>query len=90
MRALANKQRRLVGDQFVCLTVADTGWGIAPETQARMFEPFFSTKADGHGLGLGIVQGIVHGHDGALDVDSVVGAGTTFRVWLPITASLNA
>ncbi len=88
-RALANEQRRLVGDQVVCLTVADTGWGIAPETQARMFEPFFSTKADGHGLGLGIVQGIVHGHDGALDVDSVVGAGTTFRVWLPITASLN-
>ena len=66
------------------LEVADTGVGMSTETQARMFDPFFSTKASGRGLGLAAVQGIVRSHHGAVAAHSVPEQGTTIRVWLPI------
>jgi len=73
------------GDQ-VWLEVADNGSGIQEETLKRIFEPFFTTKPvnQGSGLGLSVSHGIVQKHQGRLDVESVVGQGTTFRVTLPV------
>jgi signal transduction histidine kinase len=70
------------------LVVADTGHGIGPEQLARIFEPFYTTKAEGNGTGLGlsITQGIIASHKGELKVESVVGEGTTFTVRLPLAS----
>lgn len=68
---------------YLVLEVSDTGCGMDDATRARIFEPFFSTKFTGRGLGLAAVFGIVHGHDGVLAVESAVDRGTTFRVALP-------
>ena len=65
------------------LEVVDTGPGIPPEVQARLFEPFFSTKPGGTGLGLAIAQRIVEAHAGALRYRTQPGQGTTFTVVLP-------
>jgi signal transduction histidine kinase len=65
------------------LVVTDTGEGISPESAARIFEPFFSTRLTGRGLGLSAALGIVRGHGGAIGIDSVPGQGTRVRVLLP-------
>jgi two-component system NtrC family sensor kinase len=72
----------------VVASVADDGRGMAPEVRERIFEPFFSTKDGGRGVGLGlsIVQGIVARHGGVIDVTSEPGRGTTFSVRLPLRA----
>ncbi|MBI3880189.1 MAG: PAS domain-containing protein [Verrucomicrobia bacterium] len=67
----------------VAVSVSDTGAGISPEQLNRIFEPFYTTKKKGTGLGLMIVQRIVRDHGGRIDVESRVGQGTTFRLWLP-------
>jgi signal transduction histidine kinase len=66
--------------------VADTGCGISPENQARLFHEFFTTKDRGYGLGLHIVDTIVKRHGGTIEVESQVGEGTTFTLRLPIEA----
>jgi PAS domain S-box-containing protein len=68
----------------VWVSVADTGGGIPQEQLNRIFEPFYTTKKKGTGLGLMIVQRIVRAHNGRIEVESNVGKGTTFRVWLPL------
>lgn len=68
---------------MVRLSVSDTGRGMTPETQARMFEPFFSTKSTNVGLGLPTVYGIVKQLGGSLEVDSKPGHGTTIHIYLP-------
>lgn len=68
----------------VTVEFIDDGNGIAPENQDRIFEPYFTTKADGSGLGLWITQQIVHAHGGTLRVESVSGRGATFLVTLPV------
>lgn len=79
----AQPMDELPAGEYVFLEVADTGIGMDAETQARIFEPFFSTKFTGRGLGLAAVLGIMRGHQGAIQVNSVVGEGTTFRLLFP-------
>ncbi|MFP4500458.1 MAG: PAS domain S-box protein [Candidatus Hydrogenedentota bacterium] len=68
---------------YVCLEVRDTGCGMDAETQSRIFDPFFSTKFTGRGLGLASALGIVRGHGGAVALESAPGQGTAFRVYFP-------
>lgn len=68
---------------YVCIEVRDTGSGMSEETQHRMFDPFFSTKFTGRGLGLSAVLGIVRGHRSAIEVESTPGEGTAVRVYFP-------
>jgi nitrogen fixation/metabolism regulation signal transduction histidine kinase len=70
-------------DGAVRIDVADGGAGVAPGALARIFEPGFSTKAGSMGLGLAIVDGIVRGHGGTIDVASTPGHGTTFTIRIP-------
>ncbi len=69
--------------RFVFVEVSDTGAGMNRDTQSQIFDPFFSTKATGRGLGLAAVLGIVRGHQGAIRISSKPGRGTTFKVLLP-------
>ncbi len=76
--------------RFVFLGVTDPGCGMDAETQRRLFDPFFSTKFWGRGLGMATVLGITKGHHGAIIVDSEVGKGTTIRVLFPASAQDRA
>jgi PAS domain S-box-containing protein len=69
--------------RYAYLEVRDDGVGIEDQTRERIFDPFFSTKFTGRGLGLAVVLGIVQRHAGALRVESKLGEGTSFRVLLP-------
>jgi signal transduction histidine kinase/ActR/RegA family two-component response regulator len=85
MIRLAAKQ----SGEWVELAVADSGVGMSAETQARLFEPYFTTKGEhGTGLGLSIVYGIVARHSGQIAVESAPGGGTTFRLLFPLAAAV--
>ena len=73
------------GGEWVCLAISDNGLGMTEEVRNRIFDPFFSTKLEGRGLGLPAVQRIVRSHGGSIRVDSTPGVGTTFEIWLPST-----
>ena len=73
----------LAAGSYVAIEVEDTGAGMSEATRARIFDPFFTTKFTGRGLGLAAVLGILRAHRGAIDVQSVEGQGTTFRIYLP-------
>lgn len=68
---------------YVCLEVADAGCGMDEETQARLFDPFFSTKFTGRGLGMASVLGIMRSHKGSILIDSSPGRGTVIRALFP-------
>ncbi|MFH2054346.1 MAG: GAF domain-containing protein [bacterium] len=69
--------------QLVRLEITDTGQGIEPEAQSRVFDRYFTTKDSGTGLGLAICERIIMAHNGRISLDSKVGKGTTFKIWLP-------
>jgi PAS domain S-box-containing protein len=73
-------------DFYACLEVADTGQGIADGDIEKLFDPFFSSKFTGRGMGLAVVLGIVRAHDGAVTVASELGRGSIFQVFLPVSA----
>ncbi|UCV18621.1 PAS domain S-box protein [Ferribacterium limneticum] len=79
------------GEDRICIEISDTGKGIAPEHINRIFEPFFTTKpvGKGTGLGLSLSYGIIKRHGGQIEVESVEGQGTTFRLLLPINQKQN-
>jgi two-component system cell cycle sensor histidine kinase/response regulator CckA len=77
---------------YLRLAISDTGQGIAPEHLSKIFDPYFSTKgqAGNSGLGLAAVRSIIKKHQGHIEVESKVGRGTTFRIWLPAAAQEKA
>ncbi|MCX5871286.1 MAG: ATP-binding protein [Deltaproteobacteria bacterium] len=80
------------GREWLVISVADTGSGIDPAVLPRIFEPYFTTKdkSRGTGMGLAMVHGIVGGYGGRVEVQSEVGVGTTFYVYLPVAASQSS
>ncbi|MDP2989301.1 MAG: ATP-binding protein, partial [Kiritimatiellota bacterium] len=81
------KYELMTPGEYIKVSIADTGHGIPPEIQDKLFDPFFTTrKADkqrGSGLGLSVVRGIVKDHQGFIDLESTVGAGAIFSLYLP-------
>jgi signal transduction histidine kinase len=73
------------GDHWIKLLIQDSGIGIPSEDISRLFDPFFSTKEGGVGLGLSIAHRIIDQHRGKIEVESAPGKGTLFTVWLPIS-----
>jgi len=83
-RTITDKDGLPVGDgRFVEITVEDHGTGIPVESLSKIFDPYFTTKPKGSGLGLASVYSIISKHDGHIDASSEVGVGTTFRIFLP-------
>jgi CheY-like chemotaxis protein len=77
----------LAPGSYVCLEVRDNGSGIDEHTRRKIFDPFFSAKFVGRGLGLPAAAGVVKSHKGAVEIATTIGQGTTFRVFLPAAAS---
>ena len=73
----------LTPGEYALLEVTDNGSGMDEETKRKIFDPFFTTKFTGRGLGLAVVQGIVRAHGGGINIESAVGQGTVFQVFLP-------
>jgi CheY-like chemotaxis protein len=80
----------LAPGSYVALAVGDTGRGFDAMVARRLFEPFFTTRKTGTGLGLATVQEIVRDHDGAMNVQSRPGRGSRFEAWLPAAAAEDA
>lgn len=77
--------------RYLLIGIADTGAGIDPESRKHLFEPFFTTKKRGHGTGLGLaaVYGTMKTHNGAIEVETAVGKGTTFKLYFPVAEEKN-
>lgn len=84
IKTYTEKGHRNKGD-YIVISISDTGIGIPAEDLPKIFNPFFTRKAEGTGLGLPITQRILHNHNGVIDVESRVGVGTVFYVKLPVS-----
>jgi signal transduction histidine kinase len=76
--------RSLITENWILVTIKDTGVGMSQEARERIFEPLFSTKSQGVGLGLALAQMLIEAHGGAIEVQSVEGQGSAFTVRLPL------
>jgi PAS domain S-box-containing protein len=81
--SISAERRKESGREWAAISVADTGYGIPEKDIRRIFEPFYTTRKDGSGLGLFVSYGIVQRHDGDITVESKVGEGSKFTVKLP-------
>ncbi|MCC7300803.1 MAG: response regulator, partial [Verrucomicrobia bacterium] len=79
----------LPAGHYVRLEVSDTGDGMSPETMKRIFDPLFTTKITGRGLGLASLLNVVQRHNGAVEVKSEAGNGTVFRIYFPVEAQYD-
>lgn len=79
-------ERKMKPGKYVKVTVKDQGVGIKPEILGKIFDPFFTTKPSGNGLGLATAFSIIQQHEGQIEVESEVGVGSTFRIYLPASA----
>jgi signal transduction histidine kinase len=70
--------------EWIKISIIDSGSGITPEEKEKIFEPFFTTKENGTGLGLSIVHRIIENHNGLIKVESELGRGSTFTLFLPV------
>lgn len=84
VRSVALQWPMQLAEQYAELTVRDDGPGISEDDARRVFEPFYTTKTTGRGLGLSVVQGIIKAHNGSIKLLTEVGIGTEFRVYLPL------
>jgi len=82
--------RALKKNAYIRITIADQGLGIARDHRSRIFDPFFTTKHQGSGLGLATAYSIVKRHDGLIDVESEMGKGSVFRIYLPAVPEKEA
>jgi two-component system, NtrC family, sensor histidine kinase PilS len=82
---IETKPMRLGDEDFLLIRVIDSGCGIAENELAKIFEPFYTNKEKGTGLGLAVVSKIVERYQGRIDIESTYGQGSTFNVWLPLT-----
>jgi CheY-like chemotaxis protein len=89
-RIAAGNRPGLAEGDYICITLTDTGAGIPPEHLGKIFDPYFTTKLQGHGLGLATVFSIVRRHQGHIEVSSAVGKGTTFTFWLPAAPNFDS
>ncbi|HIJ88359.1 MAG TPA: PAS domain S-box protein [Desulfuromonadales bacterium] len=78
------------GGRYACLEVTDSGCGMSEETLQRIFEPFYTTKFTGRGLGMSAIHGIIASHDAILQLTSTPGIGTSFRVSFPVPDAPDA
>jgi two-component system sensor histidine kinase FlrB len=72
-----------IEDEWICLVVRDKGPGIAPTLQEKIFEPFYTSRAQGTGLGLAVTRAVAQAHHGKVTVISKLGEGSEFCLWLP-------
>ncbi|HEX7654428.1 MAG TPA: ATP-binding protein, partial [Verrucomicrobiae bacterium] len=79
----ASAKALLPPGEYIEISIQDQGQGIAPENLSRIFDPYFTTKKTGSGLGLAVVHAVINQHQGAITVASTPGQGTTFTLWLP-------
>lgn len=75
--------KNLPEGNYLAMEVSDTGCGMMSDVRAKLFDPFFTAKGPGRGLGLALIQGIARAHGGTVNVRSAPGQGTTFQVLLP-------
>jgi signal transduction histidine kinase len=75
-------------DEMIRIAVQDTGTGITPDNMKKLFEPLFTTKPKGIGLGLAVSRKLIEANGGRIEVQSEIGAGSTFTVWLPVCSSM--
>jgi len=82
--SISSEQLSMNGEQWVIISVKDTGTGITPENMTKLFEPLFTTKTKGIGLGLPVSKKLIEANNGRIEVQSEPGKGSMFMVYLPV------